>query len=132
MEQGLLQESERPEQVWNLFCQMMDEFVENLGDLPFEEEDFLNLLQTGFDAGEYRRVPASLDEVAVSETGMVQPTDRKVVFMIGSTDLVMPDRIQNKSLLSDGDRSLMLENALLSEDQVLDDTSEKACCRNRC
>lgn len=40
MEQGLLQESERPEQVWNLFCQMMDEFVENLGDLPFEEEDF--------------------------------------------------------------------------------------------
>lgn len=126
MEQGLLQESERPEQVWNLFCQMMDEFVENLGDLPFEEEDFLNLLQTGFDAGEYRRVPASLDEVAVSETGMVQPTDRKVVFMIGSTDLVMPDRIQNKSLLSDGDRSLMLENALLSENQVLDETSEKS------
>lgn len=125
MAEDRLQESERPEQVWNLFCRMMDEFVTNLGDLPFEEEDFINLLQTGFDAGEYSRVPAALDGVSVSETGMVQPSDRKVVFMIGTTDLVMPDRIQNTSLLSDGDRSLMAERELLSDDQMLDDTSEK-------
>ena len=107
LEEGDLQASQRPAEVWNLFCQMLDEFVENLGEETFKAQEFIKLLDAGFAKATYRRVPTAIDGVAVSETGMVQSRDKKVVFMLGATDMVMPDRIQNTTLLTDRDRELM-------------------------
>src|SRR5699024_3494352 len=55
LEQGDMVMADRPEQVWNLFCALMDEYVDTLGDLSFKEEAFLNLLQTGFEGATYRQ-----------------------------------------------------------------------------
>ena len=43
LEQGDMVMADRPEQVWNLFCALMDEYVDTLGDLSFKEERFLEL-----------------------------------------------------------------------------------------
>ena len=72
LEQGDMVMADRPEQVWNLFCALMDEYVDTLGDLSFKEEDFLNLLQTGFEGATYRQVPSTLDQVIISETTATQ------------------------------------------------------------
>ncbi len=93
-----------PEQTWQTFCEMLDEYVTILGDVPFDHTDFLALLQAGFEGASYSQIPSTLDQVLISETGMVQSQDRRVVFMIGSTDLVMPDRIMTNNLLSDVDK----------------------------
>lgn len=53
------------------------------------------MFQAGFAAAQYSQIPATLDQVMVSETGIVQNQDRKIVFMIGSTDDVMPE-VQQK------------------------------------
>lgn len=113
-----------PEQTWQTFCQMLDEYVAILGDEPFAPEDFLALLQAGFEGASYSQIPSTLDQVLVSESGMVQSQDRKVVFMIGATDLVMPDRIMTNNLLSDVDKSTM-QPALneLGSDHFLTDSA---------
>ena len=113
-----------PEQTWQTFCQMLDEYVAILGDEPFASEDFLALLQAGFEGASYSQIPSTLDQVLVSESGMVQSQDRKVVFMIGATDLVMPDRIMTNNLLSDVDKSTM-QPALneLGSDHFLTDSA---------
>ena len=104
----------QPQQVWGTFCQILDEYVQLLGDTPVNADNFTatltnfsELLQAGFAAAQYSQIPATLDQVMISETGIVQNQDRKIVFMIGSTDDVMPEVQQQESLLTDQDKELL-------------------------
>lgn len=104
----------QPQQVWEKFCQILQEYVEILGDDQLSQaniEDYLErfseILQTGFAAAQYSQIPATLDQVVVSETGIVQSLNKKVVFMIGSTDDVMPEMRENEGLLTDDDKEIL-------------------------
>ncbi|MFD1319261.1 PD-(D/E)XK nuclease family protein [Loigolactobacillus zhaoyuanensis] len=128
LEQGELAQAAEPEQTWQIFCTMLDEYVTILGTAPFRAADLLALLQVGFEGASYSQIPSTLDQVLVSETGMVQTTMRKVVFMIGSTDQVMPDRIVSDHLLSDNDQEQLTahltEGTYLADDALTQMTSE--------
>ena len=110
----------QPQQVWTTFCQILQEYVEILGQQELRNgtsevlADFSELLQAGFAAAQYSQIPATLDQVVVSETGIVQSENRKVVFMIGSTDDVMPEMQESDSLLTDQDKDIL--SAYLDED----------------
>lgn len=104
----------QPQQVWSTFCQILDEYVQILGDTPINADnlptvlaDFSELLQAGFAAAQYSQIPATLDQVTISETGITQNQDRKIVFMIGATDDVMPEVQQSESLLTDQDKEIL-------------------------
>lgn len=113
-----------PEQTWQTFCGMLDEYVTILGAEPFEITDFLALLQAGFEGASYSQIPSTLDQVLISESGMVQSQDHKVVFMVGATDLVMPDRIMTNNLLSDVDKeNLQPTLSSLDGDHYLNDSA---------
>ncbi len=124
LDRGDVATAAEPEQTWQTFCGMLDEYVVILGDESFVNEDFIALLKAGFEGASYSQIPSTLDQVLVSESGMVQSQDRKVVFMIGATDLVMPDRIVANNLLSDADKTA-LEPALteLGEGHFLNDSA---------
>ncbi|MBD5806153.1 PD-(D/E)XK nuclease family protein [Limosilactobacillus walteri] len=117
----------QPQQVWSTFCQILQEYVEILGQQEIRDDDnavlmFSELLQAGFGAAQYSQIPATLDQVVISETGIVQSQSRKVVFMIGSTDDVMPEMQESESLLTDQDKDIL--SAYLDQDlQYLPGTS---------
>lgn len=117
IELGDLEQAGEPEQVWQTFCDLLDEYVTILGDRPFNPDDFQAILQTGFGAATYSQIPSTLDQVVVSETGIVQSNRRKITFMIGATDQVMPDAPTERSLLSDQDRDKIKK--YLKDDQYL-------------
>lgn len=116
----------RPEQVWNVFCQLLDEYVLALGDEPFDRETFVNIFQSGFETASYKRIPSTLDQVNFSQSGMMQMQNRKVTFIIGATDDVMPARIESQKLLSEDDRNVLNEiaDSAITEDRFLPETSE--------
>ncbi len=69
------------------------------------------------------RFPQRLIKWFSSESGMVQTKQRQITFMIGATDQVMPDQIENTALLTDQDRQRLLDNEgqatpLLNESSV--------------
>lgn len=104
----------QPQQVWSTFCQILDEYVQILGDTPVNSDNlptvlanFGELLQAGFAAAQYSQIPATLDQVTISETGITQNQNRKIVFMIGSTDDVMPEVQQSEGLLTDQDKEIL-------------------------
>lgn len=117
-----LQEADQVEQVWNTFCGLLDDFSKFIGEQPFVQDDFLNLLKAGFAGASYSQIPSTIDQVSISETGMVQMRNKKVVFMIGANDDNMPGTVENNSLLNDLDREQI--TPLLSPDQFLNDNSE--------
>lgn len=128
LDQGNLAQAAEPEQTWQIFCTMLDEYVTILGSVSFQATDLLALFQVGFEGASYSQIPSTLDQVLISETGMVQTAMRKVVFMIGSTDQVMPDRIVNNQLLSDVDQEQLTphlaEGAYLMDDALTQMASE--------
>lgn len=119
IDQGDLVSADQPEQTWDALCDMLDEYVEILGDREFDLDEFLALLQAGFEGAAFAQIPSTLDQVILSESGMVQMNNRKVTFMIGSTDDVMPDTTVSNRLLSDQDR----EKMTLPDDKYLSDTN---------
>lgn len=118
----------QPQQVWSTFGQILQEYVEILGQQELHETyletltTFSELLQAGFAAAQYSQIPATLDQVMISETGIVQSQQRKVVFMIGSTDDVMPEMQESESLLTDQDKDI-LSNYLDADFQYLPGTA---------
>ncbi len=113
-----LTRAQEPQQVWQVFCNILDEYVQILGQQqPFMIDEFADLLMAGFETAQYSQIPSTLDQVVISETGIVQTDTRKVVFMMGATSDVMPEAKSATGLLSDPDRELL--NACLSDEQFL-------------
>ncbi|GAB5052045.1 PD-(D/E)XK nuclease family protein [Pediococcus ethanolidurans] len=100
---GDLAKGAQPEQTWQTFCDMLDEYVAILGDREFTLDNFTSLLSAGFEGASYSLIPSTLDQVMVSETGMTQMNDRKYTFIIGATDTAMPERFNDQGILTDDD-----------------------------
>jgi len=99
----------QPEQTWATFCQMLDECHSILGDQPFNQTDFQSLLQAGFAGAKFSQIPSTLDQVMISESGIVQANNRKITFLMGATADSMPDDQVPTTLLADNDRQDLSE-----------------------
>lgn len=117
-DRGQMDLAQQPQQVWNALCNLLDEYVTVLGkNGTFDLDEFAEILQVGFQTATYSQIPSTMDQVLVSETGIVQTDQRKVVFMIGSTDDVMPEVKISDGLLSEPDKEILQQG--LSDDQFL-------------
>lgn len=123
-ESGQLTQLRDVQQIWQTFGTLLDEYVTILGDqvAPTEQPgqlvaEFADLMNAGFNAGRYAQIPSTLDQVLVSESGMIQDNQRKVLFIMGATDDVMPEVKASEGLLSDPDRELLKRG--LNDDQFL-------------
>lgn len=101
---GDLTKAGQPEQTWAAFCDILDEFHTILGDLPTVLPDFQALLQAGFAGAKFSQIPSTLDQVVISESGIVQANNRKITFIMGATADTMPDNQIPTTLLADNDR----------------------------
>lgn len=119
VDQGDLSLSQEPEQVWQLLCQLLDEYVLTMGDdaAGYSLHNFRDLLLVGFETATYSQIPSTLDQVLVSESGITQTEHRKVVFLIGATDDVMPETKLAPGLLADDERQAL--SASLAPGQYL-------------
>lgn len=102
-----LEKARQQEQLWQTFNNILDEYVETLGDLPFDEETFHDILMTGYEAATYSIVPPTLDEVIFSSIDGARFQAKKIVFLIGVTQENLPRIHENKSLLTEEERELI-------------------------
>src|SRR5699024_3733580 len=65
----------QPEQIVNLFNQILDEYVTVFGEKVFESTDFISILDAAFENATYSQIPSTLDAVSISEIGMIQPNN---------------------------------------------------------
>lgn len=105
--EGNLLDARIQEQTWGTFVQLLDDYVELMGDQPFDIDEFEDVLMQGMTAATYSHVPTTLDQVAVMDLVRAPYNRQKVVFVIGATSSNMPHKIENDTLLSDEDRQLI-------------------------
>ncbi|WP_407391047.1 helicase-exonuclease AddAB subunit AddB [Carnobacterium jeotgali] len=122
IEDNNLEEARKHEQTWQTFLQLLDEYVEVLGDEPFDLDSFHAILMTGFDNATYSMVPPSIDQVTFSGIEGTRIGTAKVTFMLGVTDAHLPAKTENKSILTEEDRDFF--SYFLDETQYLKPTVE--------
>lgn len=114
------------EQAWNGWINVLDQFVLMFGDRDMNPKEAARILDEGFDSLEFARIPPSLDQVTVSNVEVSNLMNIDAVFVIGVSDGVMPQRVDNEGLLSDADREwftdIGFELAPTSKMKLMDET----------
>lgn len=97
-ENSQLQLAQEPEQVWNLLCQLLKDYLQIAE--TFDTDSFFSVLQSGFSKADFATIPSTLDAVNVSELGMVQQKGYRQVFILGATNTSLPKIDKTPGFLS--------------------------------
>ncbi|MGE6630907.1 helicase-exonuclease AddAB subunit AddB [Bacillus sp. NPDC077027] len=122
---GRLSEAMQHGQVWDAVIQLMDEFVEMLGEEELSFNLFQQMVDTGLESLKFALIPPSLDQVFIGSMDLSRIYQVKCTFMIGVNDGVIPARPVDESVLSDDDREWLkragAELAETGKERLLDE-----------
>ena len=107
-EKGNLVKMREHEQVWNAVIDLLDQYVEILGDEPVTLKSFAAILESGFESLHFSLIPPALDQVLIGDLEKSRLMDIKVCFVVGVNEGVLPAKISDEGILSDEDREMLL------------------------
>ncbi|WP_409291766.1 helicase-exonuclease AddAB subunit AddB [Peribacillus sp. SCS-37] len=111
-EMGDLARAREHEQAWNAVMELLDQFVDMLGDEPVTLKKFIRLLEAGMETMKFSLIPPAIDQVLVSNVDISRLSDIKAVFAIGLNEGVLPAKITEEGVFSDNDREFMLASGM--------------------
>lgn len=123
IDRGQLETARNHEQTWEALMTLLDEYVTIYGNETFDLTSFEEIFSSGLEGLRYNKVPTAIDQVQVRAIDLARPGQAKVVFAIGLTDQVLPQKFENKTLLSDEERQFV--NGYLDEGQFLSNDTRK-------
>ena len=101
------QAMEETAQLWGILCDVLDQFVEILGNDQMELGEFSRLLRLALSQYSVATIPVSLDQVSVSSITRNDRHTAKYLFLLGANDHVIPSTEGNKGILNDDDRDAL-------------------------
>jgi ATP-dependent helicase/nuclease subunit B len=103
-EKGNLIQAREHDQAWNGIIDLLDQFVEMLGDEQVSLKKFASILDAGMESLRFTLVPPAMDQVLVADLEKSRLSDVKIAFVIGLNDGVLPAKFSEDGLLADEDR----------------------------
>ena len=94
-------------QVYRIVIEVLDQFVELLGDEYISIQEYCELLDAGLEQARVGIIPPSIDQVILGDVQRSRIQDVKVVFLVGANDIYIPGSVQNGGLLTEYDREKM-------------------------
>lgn len=123
-----LQKAQQPEQLWQLLLQLLQDYL-LLVKNSFSPSDFFQMLVSAFQEATFSQIPASLDAVNLSETGMVQTDNYAQVFILGASSSALPQIKKEPSFLTPENISALSQfstaDSYLEDEQELNNLSQK-------
>lgn len=124
-ESGRIEESRQHEQVWDAVIQLLDEFVEMMGDERISFSLFQQMIETGLESLTFSLIPPALDQVFIGNMDLSRMYGIKCTFLIGANDGILPARPADDGVLTDDDREWLKRNgaalAATGREQLLDE-----------
>ncbi|MBB5325064.1 ATP-dependent helicase/nuclease subunit B [Anoxybacillus tepidamans] len=124
-QKGELLAARHHEQAWSAVIELLDQYVEILGDETMPLKLFATIIETGLDSLQFSLVPPALDQVLIAHFDRSRLTDVKCVFIVGVNDGVIPAKKSDDGMLSEKDRELLhhlsVRVAPTSKEQLLDE-----------
>ena len=117
---GQVQLAEEYQQLWTIFCDVLDQFVEILGDTELSGEEFAKLLRLVLTQYSVGTIPATLDQVKVSEITRNDRHNVKCLFLLSANDHVLPSVSNGNGILDEEDRVALQQHEILLSDATFD------------
>ncbi|RSD29326.1 helicase-exonuclease AddAB subunit AddB [Mesobacillus subterraneus] len=106
-QEGRLVEAREHEQAWDGVINLLDQFVEMLGESKVAPKQFVSILDAGFESLRFSLVPPAIDQVLVADLEKTRLADVKVAFVIGVNEGVLPAKMNEEGIFADDDRELL-------------------------
>lgn len=90
--------------IWNLWVNLVDDFMQSLGNTPLMWEHFASILQRCIDNLRLTRIPQGLDQVLVSTPARLLNTEVDVLVILGADEKRLQMVGGEDTILSDGER----------------------------
>lgn len=107
-------------QIWEIFCGVLDQFVEILGDTAVDGEEFARLLRLVLTQYSVGTIPATLDQVKVSEITRNDRHNVRYMFLLGANDSVLPLTEHRTGILDREDRRVLQQREIRLSDRDFD------------
>ena len=117
---GQVQLAEEYAQLWQIFCDVLDQFVEILGDTELDGEEFARLLRLVLTQYSVGTIPATLDQVKVSEITRNDRHRVRVLFLLGANDHLLPKIEKEGGVLDSDDRQALAQRDIPLSDATFD------------
>ncbi|SFA79507.1 MULTISPECIES: helicase-exonuclease AddAB subunit AddB [unclassified Bacillus (in: firmicutes)] len=106
-EKGDLVKAREHDQAWNAIVELLDQYVEMLGEEKVNLKQFASIMDAGLESLEFSLVPPAIDQVLVADLEKSRLSDIKVAFIIGLNEGVLPAKIANDGILAEDDREML-------------------------
>lgn len=111
-EKGNLVKSREHGQAWNSIMELLDQYVEMLGDEEVTLKRFSSILDAGLESLRFTLVPPAIDQVMAADLERSRLTDIKAAFVIGLNEGVLPAKFAEDGVLADDDREILNTNGM--------------------
>ncbi|MEH7251632.1 helicase-exonuclease AddAB subunit AddB [Neobacillus niacini] len=105
---GNLVKMREHDQVWNACIDLLDQYVEILGDEDVSLKSFSAILEAGFESLYFSLIPPALDQIIIGDLEKSRLTDIKATFVVGVNEGVLPAKIADDGILSDDEREMLI------------------------
>lgn len=120
LRQGQAQLAEEYSQLWRILCGVLDQMAEILGEMELSGEEFARLLRLVLTQYSVGTIPATLDQVKVSELTRNDRHSVKRLFLLGANDHVLPQPPSGHGLLEPEEREVLQQRDILLSDAAFD------------
>lgn len=100
------------EQIWDMLMETLNECALSLKGIEVSAEKYLDMFDLSLSVRTLGRVPNGIDEVTVGAASRIKTRNTKIVFVLGLNAGVFPAVAGNGGLLSDKDKTILLQNGL--------------------
>ena len=103
-ENGELALAKEYAQVYRIVIELIDKFVELLGDEQVSLNEYCKLLDAGLEEARVGVIPPSIDQVVIGDMERTRLKDIRALLFVGANDLHLPGNLLRTGLLSEPDR----------------------------
>lgn len=98
--------------IWNMIIELLDQFVELMGNEEMSIEDFNSMMTMGISNNKMGLIPTSMDQVVVGSADRIKAQEVKVAIIIGVNDGQLPRTGGEEGLFNDNDRIIFKNNGI--------------------
>lgn len=109
---GELVKAEEHDQAWNSVVDLLDQYVEILGDEKISNKQFAKVLDAGLDTLRFSLVPPALDQVLIADLEQSRLDHIKAAFVIGLNEGVFPSKFADEGIFADSDRENLIQTGI--------------------
>lgn len=103
-EEGDYQKARGYERIYSIVIELLDQIAYLLSDEKLTAEEFLEILDAGFEAADFGLLPPGYDRVTLGDIERTRLPEIKCLFFLGVTDGVIPGGVSSTGIISELER----------------------------